>query len=175
MLSLIFASTACAGDETATKATGWVGQLDIYAKIFGGVITALGALFGLPITILHFKKTKAEIKKLELEAQALEKQESVSKKITGIYEIAIRGDYNSVKILADPRLLAPLLLLLDFIIAWILLTIAGYALSYWIPNVIRATILLLLAAILFIPIFKEARRVKKILRPSEYIGKKENT
>lgn len=175
LLILILSTAAFAGDDTASKASGWLSQLDIYAKIFGGVITTLGALFGLPITILLFKKTKAEIRKLELEAEALENRESVTQRSAGVYEIAISGDYNSVKILADPRFLAPLLLLLDFIIAWIVLTIASYALSFWIPYIIRASILLLIAAVLLIPIFKEAKRVKSFLRPKEPIKEKENT
>ena len=58
--------------QSAPPIGGWVGQLDIYAKVFGGVVAGLGALFGLPIAVLSFKKTRAEIRKLELEAAALE-------------------------------------------------------------------------------------------------------
>jgi len=167
LIALLCATISLAGDENASKATGWLGQLDIYAKVFGGAVTVLGAFFGLPITILHFRKTKAEIRKLELEAQALSNQQLGSGKSAGVYDIEIHGEYNTVKILTDPRFLAPLLLLLDFIIAWIVLTIAGYALGLFIHGSIRTIILLFIAGVLLIPIFREAKRVKSILRPEE--------
>ncbi len=167
LIVLLSINVAIAGEDATSKTTGWLGQLDIYAKVFGGVITGLGALFGLPITILHFKKTKAEIRKLELEAQALSNEETATRKSVGNYDIEIRGSHNKVKILADPRFLGPLLLLLDFIIAWIVLTITGYAIGLFIFGPIRIIVLLIVAGILLIPIFREAKRTRSILRPKD--------
>ncbi len=148
----------------------WLGQIDIYAKVIGGVLTALGALFGLPAAFLHFRKTRAEIRKLELEAEALAQETTGAQVSEYGHRIAIDGSHNSVTILADPRFLGPLLLLLDFIIAWVVLTLAGYALGTFLPGALRTLILGGIAAFLLVPIFHEARRVKSVLVPPEANG-----
>jgi hypothetical protein len=148
--------------------TGWLGGLDTYAKVFGAVLTGLGTLFGLPIVPLTFKKTKAEIRKLELESAALEGKGAVTGDVEGGTSIRISDSRNvTVQVLADPRFLGPLLLLLDFILALIVLTLAGYFLSLFGLGVIRSVLLALLAAVLLIPIATEARRVRAVLRPKE--------
>jgi len=144
----------------------WLSQLSSYAKVFGLVLTGLGTLFGLPLTILNFRKTRAEIRKLELEANALETNEMSNETNNEGYRISIKESNNvKIKILADPRFLGPLLLLLDFIIAWIIITLSSYLLGLIITRVFRTLIVLIIAGILLIPIYQESVRVKKLLRP----------
>ncbi len=158
----------------------WLSNLDTYVKVFGGVLTGLGTLFGLPIVILNFKKTQAEIKKLELEAVSLRSSMRTSSNVMGdkdggiSVEIIESNDVN-VQILADPRFLAPLLLLLDFIFAWIVLLLAGYFLSLFdLFGQLRTLIIGVIAALLLIPIAQEARRVKFVLQPKELDSENKN-
>jgi hypothetical protein len=57
--------------------------------------------------------------------------------------------------------------LLDIILAWIVLTLAGYFLSFISLGIIRTALLAALAAVLLIPIAKEASRVRSVLRPRD--------
>src|SRR5215213_5773781 len=75
-LALIAAvlSAAAFGQDSASAtsaSSSFVAALDTYAKVIGVVLTALATLFGLPIVFLTYKKTRAEIAKLDLEATAL--------------------------------------------------------------------------------------------------------
>ena len=155
--------------NTSPPTDDWLSSLDTYAKVFGAVLTGLGTLFGLPIVILNFKKTQAEIRKLELEAASLENKSTTVGDLEGGISVRINESDNvNVQVLADPRFLGPLLLLLDFIFAWVVLTLAGYFFSLLgLFGSIRTFFLGLLAALLLIPIAKEARQVKSVLRPRE--------
>ena len=145
-------------------------SLDIYAKIFGIAITGLGTLFGLPLAVMNFRKTKAEIKKIELEADALLQNSNIPKNIEKYegYKINIENSTDvNVKVTSDPRFLGPLLLLLDFIIAWIILTLMNHFLGAFLPRIIESAITIITACLLLIPILKESLRVKKILKPKK--------
>lgn len=72
---------------------------------------------------------------------------------------------NAVSITADLRLLGPVLVLLDFVVATIILTVAGYLLNFGGLSLF-SPLLALVALALFIPIFREARRLKRVLTPS---------
>ena len=167
--TLVFAQSTPA----SPSADDWLSNLDTYAKVFGGVLTGLGTLFGLPIVILNFKKTQAEIRKLELEATSLKTKLGTNTNVAGDVEGGISVTINeshdvSLQILADPRFLGPLLLLLDFIFAWVVLTLAGHFFSlFGLFGQQRTFIIGIIAAMLLIPIAKEARRVKSVLRPKE--------
>jgi hypothetical protein len=157
----------------ADKATGQksdLSSLDIYAKVVGVVLTGLGALFGLPLAVMNFKKTKAEIRKLEREAEALTlNRPDRTEKYEG-YNINIEGSKDVVvSITADPRFLGPLLLLLDFIIAWVIITLISYFLGIFIGGFIKSMIILLTACVLLIPILKESIRVRNLLKPKKPI------
>jgi F0F1-type ATP synthase assembly protein I len=174
LLGLCFASLSYAQSPSAsaspiaqTDNSGWLGQLDIYAKVFGGVVAGLGTLFGLPLVILNFRKTRAEIRKLELEAAELQNK-GLSSDAVSQYSHRIEivnSDHNNIQILADPRFLAPLLLLLDFIFAWGILTLAGYVIGFFLSDIFGTMLTVLLAAILLVPIIREARRVRRVLQP----------
>ena len=170
-MSLIYAQSPSASTSpmAQTDNTSWLGQLDTYAKVFGGVLAGLATLFGLPLVILNFQKTRAEIRKLELEAAELQNKGLSSEAVTQYsHRIEIvNSDHNTIQILADPRFLAPLLLLLDFIFAWGILTLAGYVIGFFLSDIFGTMLTVLLAAILLVPIIREARRVKRVLQPSQ--------
>src|SRR5688572_11398610 len=66
-------------------------SLDIYAKVIGVVLTGLGTIFGLPLAIMNFKKTKAEIRKLEREAEAMSLNKTDEIKTYAGYKINIEN------------------------------------------------------------------------------------
>jgi hypothetical protein len=82
----------------------------------------------------------------------------------GVIRISVDHSPNvTVQVLADPRFLAPLLLLVDFVFAWVLLTLAGYFLRiFGFPGTVAQGIL---AAVLLLPIVKQIFRVRAMLRP----------
>lgn len=160
---IIFGNQGLAIPDDFQQDSNWMSQLDISAKIFALIITILG----IPLAFLQFQKTKAEIRKIELEAESL-KEKNIGEDVLEGHKINIDSSKNVVvNILADPRFISPLLILLDFIIAWIILKFASYAFGRIFQNVLGDIALVLVAIILFVPIYREARRVKKILRPSE--------
>lgn len=145
---------------------GWLSEADAYVKVVGAVLTGLGTLFGFPIVFLSFKKTRAEIRKLELEAAALQGKANAAGEIQVGTNIAISHSHDlNIQVLADPRFLGPLLLLLDFIFAWIILTLAGTFLNIIHLGIFGSALLAVLAVALLVPIAKEALRVKQTLKP----------
>jgi hypothetical protein len=161
-------------------------KIDVYVKVVGGVIAVLGFIFGLPVTLQQLKKTRAEIRKLELEAKKIESEGvAITPNQSGEgQEIAIYGDRNNITILTDPRLLAPLLLLLNFIIVIIMLILAEYASDFLIlilPHLVnpllgprtsldiesvnswKRVLFVVLVVVLMLPILREAFRVKQEL------------
>lgn len=140
-----------------------------YVTVVGGVLTGVATLLGLPIVRLNQRKTRAEIAKLELEAAALREkipsEATKSRPGEGIRIHIERSSDTTVQVLADPRFLAPLLLLLDFVFAWALLTLAGYFLDVFGLDLLRQLALAVLAVILLLPIAKQAIHVRAVLRP----------
>jgi len=166
ILVLIFIK--CYGQTDASPKDGsLLNHLDTYSKIFAAVLAGLGALFGLPLAVISFKKTRAEIKKLELEAQALEANSPVPQDREEGYRINIENSNDvNVQVIADPRLLGPLLLLLDFIVAWILLSLLNYVLDIFRIGVISRIITVIVGVIILTPILRESLRVRKNLKGS---------
>ena len=77
----------------------------------GAVITGLATLLGLPIVFVTYRKTRVEISKLELEANALRAQQASragdSRDEEGNIRILVDHSPNtSIQVLADPRFLA---------------------------------------------------------------------
>ncbi|WP_201214788.1 hypothetical protein [Rhodocyclus purpureus] len=153
----------------------WLSEADAYVKVFGAVLTGLGTMFGLPIVLLSFKKTRAEIRKLELEAAALQGKANAEGAVQAGTTIEISHSHDlNIQVLADPRFLGPLLLLLDFILAWVILTLAGTFLNIIDLGVISSVLLAVLAMALLVPIAKEARRVKRALKLATEIAEQSN-
>lgn len=159
------ASTAVAPGPPST-----ISEVDTYVKVIVAALTGIATIFGLPIVFLTYRKTRAEITKIELESSALrEKQISQgeqSKDEEGNIRILVdRSPNTNIQVLADPRFLAPLLLLLDFIFAWVVLTLASHLLSIFSFGIFHELALIVLALALLLPIAKQVIRVRTVLRP----------
>lgn len=164
-------TTAQAADALTPAAT----PLDIYAKLVGALVTGLGFLFGIPITWFTIRKTRFEIKKLELEAAnnraKLEKATPTPDEFFNQVKVQISESPESiVKVTYDPRLAAPLLVLMDFVTAFVLLTVGGYAidllLSYFLTFGNIAVVVYVtyigLAIVVVVPIFRQAVKVRRL-------------
>lgn len=164
---VLLLSVALAVDSEQQVSRG-LAEADIYVKIIGGIIAAMLALLGTPVAYLQTKKTKREIRKLELEAEALANGIQKTRTFTDDNSINIvESQIESLTIMIDPRLRGPLLLLLDFIVAWIILTIANTALNIFLGGPLSNILLIVLGAVLLWPILKEARRVKTNLQEED--------
>jgi hypothetical protein len=84
------------------------------------------------------------------------------------------SDGNNIQILVDPRFSAPLLILLDFVIVYIVLALASYAVGVFLPGKVGQIILTVIAALLLLPLFAEALRLRGVLRSSWGQGRNEN-
>ena len=71
------------------------------------------------------------------------------------------SDGNVIQILIDPRFSAPLLILLNFVIVYIVLALAGYAVGVFLPRKVGQIILTGVAAILLLPLLVEALRLRE--------------
>lgn len=101
-----------------------------------------------------------------IEAQKLQEQtETELPRKSQSHQIYLdHSDGNVIQILVDPRFSAPLLILLNFVIVYIILALAGYAISVFLPGKIGQIILTLVAVILLLPIFIEALRLRSVFR-----------
>lgn len=150
-----------------TSADFW-GNLDTSVKVVAGVVAAITAVLGVPVTFLQIRKTIVEIRKIELEAQKLREQTGTEhlKESQGHWIYLDHSDGNNIQILVDPRFSAPLLILLDFVIVYIVLALAGYAVGVFLPGKVGQIILTVVAAFLLLPLFIEALRLRGVLRSS---------
>jgi hypothetical protein len=148
-------------------------DLDVITKIAGAVITGLATIFGLPLVLLTYKRTRAEIVKINLEAASLREKLPPHNDQQGIRDEAgtrISVDHSPnvhVEVVFDPRFLIPLLLMLDFIFAWIVLTLADGFLGLLQLGFIAKFFLPILAALLLLPIAREVIRARAFLRPPQ--------
>ena len=164
MATQVGAQSASASGESS------LAQADSLIKVVGGAVAAVTAILGLPVAWIQFRKTRAEIRKLELEAQKLASDAAqVGLSDVGGHRVEITGDRNVVSVLADPRLAAPLLLLMDFVIAYVYLLIVNYALGlipYLGALVQMATqaVRLLAFVLIFYPVLRTALQVREMMR-----------
>lgn len=146
------------------------GNLDATTKAVAGVVGLITTILGVPVAFLLIRKTKAEIRKTELEAKQLESNlvSAGGNTESNGHTINIsKSSEINIQILTDPRLLNPLLLLLDFIIAFIISLLADYTFEIFFPYPIPRILSIGVAIFLFVPILQEAFRVKKILRSKQ--------
>jgi hypothetical protein len=171
LISLVLCTDALAAQPIPIAAASFSNV----AEGIGAAVGAAVALLGAPGVYLGIKKSQAEIRKLELEALNLQAQQSTSdghalQKTEGqTLNVVVEGVGHRVAITHDPRLLAPLLLLLDFVVATIVVTVAGYLLNFGELSLF-SPLLALAALMLFTPIFREARRLKRVLTATGTAG-----
>jgi hypothetical protein len=139
-----------------------------YVTIVGGVIAGLGTVLGLPLVYQTFRKTRAEITKIELESTKLKEELRGHIASPGQIgppdglRIAMDGIGNTVTVLTDPKFLAPLLVLIDALIAGIFATIASYAIGTLpLGFIIEQPLRLIVYLVIFLPVLRSARNVKK--------------
>jgi hypothetical protein len=167
-------------DPALAQKAGDQGTGTSFKDIAEGVGAAVGtvlALLGAPTIYLGIKKSQAEIRKLELETAKLQAEQGDGEVLRSTetmqaYNVVVDGRGNSVSITADPRLLGPLLLLLDFVTVTIVLTVAGYLLNFG-GLTIFSPLLAVVAIALFAPILREARRLKRVLAPDAAVDASE--
>jgi hypothetical protein len=150
---------------TTTTTSLW-SSLDTYAKVIAAVVAAITAMLGIPVAFLQTRKTIAEIRKIELEAKKLREQtgDELPAEYQG-HQISIsNSDGNNIQILVDPRFAAPLLIVLDFVIAYIILALADYALTLFQIEIFSSIVLPIVGAALFLPLLREALRLRGTLR-----------
>lgn len=159
----------------ATNTDFW-SSLDASVKVIAGVVAAITAILGVPVAFLQIRKTIVEIRKIELEAKKLQEQTAVEppKESEGYRIVLDHSNGNVIQILVDPRFSAPLLILLDFVIVYIVLALAGYAVSVFLPGRVGQIILTVVAAILLLPLFVEALRLRGVLRSAWKKGEHED-
>jgi hypothetical protein len=151
--------------QSATNTSVW-SNLDTYAKVIASVVAAVAAILGIPVAFLQTRKTVAEIHKIELEAKKLREQtdHEVPVEYQG-HRISIsNSDGNNIQILVDPRFAAPLLIVLDFVIAYMILALADYALRLFQIEILSSIVLPIVGVTLFLPLLREALRLRETLR-----------
>lgn len=166
VLSVLMITQPAFSQPQSSSSTSFWDSLDVYIKVIGGGVAAVTAILGLPVAFLQVRKTIAEIRKIELESDKLRGQairQAPSER--GGNEIYLKdSDNNHIEILVDPRFSAPLLILLDFVIVYILLSLTGYAVNIFFPVQIRRIVLTITGASLLLPILREALRLRGSLR-----------
>jgi hypothetical protein len=141
-------------------------SLDTYAKVIAAVVAAITAILGIPVAFFQTRKTITEIHKIELEAKKLREQtgDELPAEYQGHQVNISNSDGNNIQILVDPRFAAPLLIALDFVIAYIILALADYALRLFQIEILSSIVLPIVGVALFLPLLREALRLRGTLR-----------
>lgn len=155
-----------------SSVTPWLENLGAQAKVVAAITAAVTGILGVPVAYFLIRKTRIEIRKLELENAALERAADVggAEELPASINITdVNGGVVNISIVYDPRLRGPLLLLLDFFIVWVVLTLVDYALGSFFDGPLAVVVAGILAALLLIPILREALHLKRILKASKEV------
>ena len=158
--------TGTAGVDLSHLAT-----VEAYVKVGGAALAAVIAVIGLPIIFLSYKKTRAEVIKLELETESLRLKMRESSEPSsptdpdGAQQVNVKGAKNvSVQVLADPKLLNPLLLILNFAVAFAFLTLVSHILAIF--DLGGGLVTAMLAGIVLLPLVNRALQVSSTFKSS---------
>jgi hypothetical protein len=167
-INLLIQSEAFSQIQTPIVTTNFWNSLDTYSKIVAGVVAAITAILGIPVAFLQIRKTIVEIRKIELETRKLQGEtgEKLPIEYQGYQLNMSESDNNTVQIFVDPRFSAPLLILLDFVIVYIVLALSNYALNFFYIDFLKSIILPIVGVSLFVPLLLEAFRLRDNLRTS---------
>jgi putative effector of murein hydrolase len=69
-----------------------------------------------------------------------------------------------IQILVDPRFAAPLLIVLDFVIAYMVLALTDYALRFFQIEILNSIVWPIAGVALFLPLLREALRLRRTLQ-----------
>ncbi|MBB4634061.1 hypothetical protein [Longimicrobium terrae] len=142
------------------------------SKVVAAVTAAVAGTLGVPVAFFQISKTRVEIRKVELEIHALEAKAATQTPIDipGSISVAdVNGGQVNIQMFYDQRLRGPLLLLLDFFIVWVVLSLIDYALGAFVVGPIPVVLAGALAAFMMVPILRQAFRLKRISRDEHQI------
>lgn len=136
-------------------------QADTLIKIIVGSISGVTALIGIPLVLLQYRKTAVEIKKLRLEAEDLERKQAND--AAGFPSITLfKSPHAVVQIANNARLRIPLLVILNFIWAFVIVALSGYALNFLpINGLIPTATHSIIAIVLYLPIIQQVKQAQK--------------
>ena len=139
-------------------------QIEVGTRLVAGAVGLAAAMLGLPVALVQFQKTKAEIRKLNMEAEKLQQTAAASAQMmtSDGLRISVEGKNNTIVISRDPRMAGPLLVMIDFVISTIIVLVFGRVVDVF--GMIGDGLTVLVAIILYLPVFRSARRVQKFLR-----------
>lgn len=158
---------------SATPQSGSLSETELWVKIVAGILTAVATLVGLPAGFLQLNKTIAETKKLRLETAKLNQEvggASETQRASHSMNIQVSDSKDTiVNVVTDARLVGPMLVVLDFIFAFILYQAYGILsrlspFGGFLGEVIMAGLSLAVFLLLFVPVFLSARQVRALLR-----------
>ncbi|WP_226431434.1 hypothetical protein [Leisingera sp. McT4-56] len=160
-----FAQGAVEGEKSSVE------TFENLVKTGVAIITGVAALLGLPMVYLTYRKTSVEIKKLELEARQLMEASDATPSFKSGVEKGVRVNIHespnsNVQVLADPRFLAPLLILLDFIFAWIILALTARLFSTFQVGEAGRLVQLILALFLLLPLAHQVMKIRNAMDPT---------
>jgi hypothetical protein len=150
LITLLLQKVVHGQTQASTTTTSFWNSLDTYTKVIAGVVAAITATLGVPVAFLQIRKTIAEIHKTELEAKKLQEQTRQEHPIEyqGHQIYMSHSDGNNIQILVDPRFAAPLLIVLDFVIVYMVLALADYALRLFQIEIFSSIVLPIVGAAL---------------------------
>jgi len=140
-------------------------SIQLYVKLAGIAVTAIATCVGLPIVLLNYRKTKAEIAKIELETEKLRQginPEATENPLLESRE-TIPNIPSSVMHLSGRGHMAVLLLIIDFVFAWIVFELASRAIGMINIYPFNTLAMFFIASLLFLPIAKQALRLRAAL------------
>jgi hypothetical protein len=177
--ALVVVATLAAAHANATPAleppaaSRGLADAELLVKIVGGGIAGVVALVGLPAAFLQFSKTRAEIKKLRLEAEKLATEIEPGEDrgvVPRDFQILVQDSPSTVlTVHTDAGLAGPMLLLTDFVVAYImyqawLIMLGLFPIGGLWGGLVLTPLKALVFAALFIPVYANGRQVRALLR-----------
>ena len=179
---IFFISYACLAQQAINQSSNvptGLTELNSIVTIIASIITILGAIFGIPLYILNFRKTRTELDKLRLETKEKELEVNKKKRECEISEEGQTGKsrFNLIDI-KDPDLIAPLFVFLNYIIASIISNFMNYGVNIlyttyisvnssiftdyqFLVAIAQSVVIALISLVLYVPLIKEGNKVKK--------------
>lgn len=161
LLPLTFAQ-----DSAETSLPPDLQRLDAISKVAGTIIGAVVAVIGIPAGIILYRKTRAEIRKLDLEAQEIEAR-SVRSTVDSQNDLfSIQSAVNIRSPKSELRLWASMYLMMEFIMWFAVYQILNSFLGLLYLGVLEMAFRFALGVFVFVPMAKNAKRIQHSLCPT---------
>jgi len=148
--------------------------LELWIKIIGGSLAALVTFIGMPAAFLQFSKTRAELRKLRLEAAKL------SNELDGARNDELQNQALRISVVDSPQavvqvetaagLSGPMLVVIDFVVSFILYQAFSHLLSLSpfqsgiVFDLAEGLLRAIVFATLFLPVYLNGRQARLLLR-----------